>query len=91
MKLGFVTKILYYLEEEIFGQGNGSISNLCEDMVSEKEGTNFLIKLKELAILYVKSGDFMIFPTHALVLHFLPEDSASRLPRCIDTAPASSP
>ena len=31
--------------------------------VSEKEGTNFLIKLKELAILYVKSGDFMIFPT----------------------------
>ena len=30
---------------------------------SEKEGTSFLIKLKELAILYVKSGEFIIFPT----------------------------
>ncbi len=29
---------------------------------SEKEGTSFLIKLKELAILYVKSGEFIIFP-----------------------------
>jgi tetratricopeptide (TPR) repeat protein len=36
-----------------FGQG----------YASEKNGTSILIKLNELAILYVRSGEFMVFPT----------------------------
>jgi hypothetical protein len=38
-----------------FGQG----------YASEKNGTSILIKLNELAILYVRSGEFMVFPTGA--------------------------
>jgi hypothetical protein len=33
-----------------------------QEYVSEKKGTSILIKLNELAILCVKSGEFMVFP-----------------------------
>jgi hypothetical protein len=38
---------------------------------SEKRRTNILIKLNELAILYVKSGEFMVFPTTIQPAHLM--------------------
>jgi hypothetical protein len=44
-----------------------------QEYASERNGTGILIKLNELAIICVRSGEFMVFPTLFLALDLLHE------------------
>jgi len=49
--------------EQLFQAGLRVNFEFGQEYASEKNGTIILIKLSELAILCVRSGEFMVFPT----------------------------
>ncbi len=56
---------IFYVQ--LFQAGLGVNFEFGQGYASEKKGTSILIKLNELAILCVRSGEVMVFPTPAFV------------------------